>query len=66
MKWIKASASNAHGNCVELAPMVVAGRALIEMRDSKDPAAGLLVFTQAEIAAFFAGVKAGEFDHLAG
>ncbi len=33
----------------------------IEVRDSKDPGGGTLLFTQEEWVAFVAGVKAGEF-----
>ncbi|MEM9562566.1 MAG: DUF397 domain-containing protein [Actinomycetota bacterium] len=45
-------------NCVE----VRSSGHDIEVRDSKDPTAGTLRFTQDEWTAFVAGVKAGEFD----
>jgi Domain of unknown function (DUF397) len=32
------------------------------VRDSKDPAGGVLVFTRAEWLAFLGGAKDGEFD----
>jgi hypothetical protein len=35
------------------------------VRDSKDPAAGFLLYEAAEWRAFLAGVRNGEFDHLA-
>lgn len=37
---------------------------MIAVRDSKDPEGGTLVFTRSEMAAFIAGIKAGEFDDL--
>ncbi|MEU9553990.1 DUF397 domain-containing protein [Streptomyces fumanus] len=58
--WIKSRHSNAEGNCVEVAP--VAGG--IALRNSRDPDGPALVYTPAEVAAFLAGVKDGEFDHL--
>lgn len=56
--WRKAVASNAGGGCVELADLGVA------IRDSRDPDGPRLYFTRAEIAAFFQGVRYGEFDYL--
>ncbi|WP_439676101.1 DUF397 domain-containing protein [Embleya sp. MST-111070] len=58
--WIKASASDQNGTCVELADM--AGG--VAMRDSKNPDLPALRYTRDELAAFIAGAKAGEFDHL--
>jgi hypothetical protein len=58
--WVKASASIGQCACVELA---VVGD-MIAMRDSKNPGIPPLTYTRAEIAAFFDGVKRGEFDHL--
>lgn len=40
------------------------GERLILMRDSKDPDGPVLAFTAAEIAAFFNGVRNGEFSYL--
>lgn len=61
-KWIKASKSFAHGNCLELAAMPDGA---IGVRDSKDKEGPVLRLTRAELAAFLDGAKAGEFDHLA-
>lgn len=60
-RWIKSSHSNAEGNCVEVA-VLAGGR--IAMRNSRDPEGPALVYTPAEVAAFVAGAKDGEFDHL--
>lgn len=61
--WRKSSASNPTGNCVELAELPDGG---IAVRNSRHPAGPTLVYTRAEIAAFIRGVRAGEFDDLAG
>lgn len=58
--WTKSRHSNAEGNCVEVA-RVDGGVAL---RNSRDPDGPALVYTSAEVAAFLAGAKDGEFDHL--
>nr|WP_202559006.1 DUF397 domain-containing protein [Streptomyces sp. SID5789] len=58
--WKKSRHSNAEGNCVEVA-LVDGG---IAMRNSRDPDGPALVYTSAEVAAFLAGAKEGEFDHL--
>ena len=60
--WRTATASNPRGDCVELAR--VAGGA-VAVRHSRDPHGPALLYTPAEIAAFLAGAKAGEFDDLA-
>lgn len=60
-RWIKSRHSNAEGNCVEVAPLTGGG---IAMRNSRDPDGPALVYTAAELAAFLAGAKDGEFDHL--
>jgi hypothetical protein len=36
----------------------------IAVRNSRFPTGPALVYTRAEIAAFLAGAKAGEFDHV--
>jgi hypothetical protein len=59
--WIKSRHSNAEGNCVEVAALPEGG---IAMRTSRDPHGPALVYTPVEVAAFLAGVKDGEFDHL--
>ncbi|MGX1135348.1 hypothetical protein RKD49_007538 [Streptomyces glaucescens] len=60
-QWIKSRHSNAEGNCVEVAPLADGAVAL---RNSRDPDGPALVYTAAEVAAFLAGAKDGEFDHL--
>jgi hypothetical protein len=59
-RWVKSRYSNAEGNCVEVA-RVDGG---VAMRNSRDPDGPALVYTNAEVAAFVAGAKAGEFDDL--
>jgi hypothetical protein len=58
--WHKSTRSGGNGgDCVEVAinlPGIVA------VRDTKDREAAALVFTDAEWAAFLAGVRDGEFD----
>ncbi|MER7805115.1 DUF397 domain-containing protein [Streptomyces parvulus] len=62
--WIKSSHSNATGgNCVEVAPLPGGG---VAMRNSRDPHGPALVYSMAEMNAFLAGAKDGEFDHLTG
>ncbi|MEU5106006.1 MULTISPECIES: DUF397 domain-containing protein [unclassified Streptomyces] len=59
--WRKSSFSDAGGNCVEVAPQA---DGTIAVRNSKNPAAGTVFFTRAEMDAWLRGVKAGEFDDL--
>jgi Domain of unknown function (DUF397) len=56
--WRKATASNPSGNCVEVA---VTPEGHTAVRHSKFPDGNILVYTQAEWAAFQEGVRAGEF-----
>ena len=60
LAWIKAKASNHNGACVEIA----AATGKIAIRDSKDPAGPILVYTPDEFAAFLDGARNGEFDGL--
>ncbi|MEU1202531.1 DUF397 domain-containing protein [Streptomyces sp. NPDC005813] len=59
--WVKSRHSNAEGNCVEVASLAGGG---IALRNSRDPDGPALVYTPSELAAFLAGAKDGEFDHL--
>ncbi|MFJ8106072.1 DUF397 domain-containing protein [Streptomyces sp. NPDC096132] len=61
VRWIKSSHSNAEGNCVEVAALAGGG---VAMRNSRDPEGPALIYTPAEVAAFLAGARDGEFDHL--
>jgi hypothetical protein len=59
--WIKASASGAQGQCVELRRY----DGMVEVRDSKQHEDGpILRFTSTEWSAWLDGAKKGEFDHL--
>ena len=60
--WQKSSFSNPSGNCVEVAALSDGG---IAVRNSRHPSGPALVYAPAEMAAFLAGVKGGEFDGLA-
>jgi Domain of unknown function (DUF397) len=61
LRWRKSSHSG-EGNCVELANTPDGG---VAIRNSKHPAAGVVLFTRGEIEAFLLGAKAGEFDDMA-
>ena len=61
--WRKSRRSGPQGgNCVEFARLP---DGQVAVRNSRHPAGPALVYTRAEIAAFLAGAKAGEFDDLA-
>lgn len=60
--WRKSSHSGYSGNCVEVAALP---NGAVAMRNSRDPHGAALVYTRAEIVAFLAGVKDGEFDDVA-
>jgi hypothetical protein len=59
--WRKSMASNPSGACVEVAALPHGD---VAVRNSRHPSGPALVYTRAEIAAFLAGVKNGEFDDL--
>jgi hypothetical protein len=57
--WIKSSLSYANGNCVEVTGL---SGGEIGVRNSRDSAGPVLVFTPDEWYAFLGGVRNGEFD----
>ena len=59
--WQKSKHSNPNGACVEVARLP-GGE--IALRNSRFPDGPALVYTPAEVAAFLAGAKDGEFDRL--
>jgi hypothetical protein len=61
-QWRKSSHSNPSGNCLEVARLAD-GR--LAVRNSRHPFGPALIYTPAEVAAFIAGAKDGEFDDLA-
>jgi hypothetical protein len=62
LQWRKSQASNPSGNCVELAALPDGG---VAVRNSRHPAGPVLVYSRAELGAFLAGAREGEFDDLA-
>jgi hypothetical protein len=61
VQWRKSTKSNPSGNCVEFAALPGGD---VAVRNSRHPEGPALVYTRAEVAAFLAGVKNGEFDDL--
>jgi hypothetical protein len=60
LRWRKSSYSGGNGGaCVEVAELPDSSRAV---RDSKNPAGGILALTADQWQAFVAGAKHGEFD----
>jgi hypothetical protein len=62
LTWQKSRRSNPSGNCVEMAELP--DGAGVAVRNSRDPEGPALIYTVAEIAAFLAGARDGDFDHL--
>lgn len=59
--WRRSRWSGAVGNCVEVATLA-SGE--IAVRNSRFPSGPALIYTRAEMAAFLAGAKDGEFDDV--
>jgi hypothetical protein len=60
-EWVKASASAASGDCVEMRRR----DDQVQIRDSKNPDGAILTFSKVQISAWLAGARQGEFDGLA-
>lgn len=61
--WRKSSHSNPSGNCVEIADL---SGGTIAIRNSRHPAGPALICARSEFAAFLAGARDGDFDHIPG
>ncbi len=61
ISWIKAQASTAYGECIEVAS--AAGK--IAIRDSKDPDGLILIYSPDKFREFTDGARNGKFDGLA-
>jgi hypothetical protein len=59
--WIKSSLSYANGNCVEVASLP---GGTIGVRNSRDTAGPVLMFTPEEWHAFLGGVRNGDFGRF--
>ncbi|QGK69322.1 DUF397 domain-containing protein [Allosaccharopolyspora coralli] len=57
--WRKSARSGALGNCVEVSALDGGD---VAVRNSRFPDGPALLYTRAEMAAFVAGAKDGEFD----
>ncbi|MER0449710.1 DUF397 domain-containing protein [Streptomyces sp. Edi4] len=61
--WMKATASDAYNDCVEIARLP---EGEVALRNSRFPAGPALIFTSSELAAFLDGARKGEFDQMVG
>ena len=61
--WRKSRHSNPSGNCVEIAELP---GDTVAIRNSRYPVGPALICPRAEFAAFLAGARDGDFDHLPG
>lgn len=61
--WVKATASDAYNDCVEIARLP---EGEVALRNSRFPAGPALIFTSSELAAFLDGARKGEFDQMVG
>ncbi|MFF5372814.1 DUF397 domain-containing protein [Streptomyces sp. NPDC013187] len=59
--WVKSRRSAMEGNCVEMATLPDGA---VAVRNSRDPEGPALIYTRAEIVAFLAGARDGDFDAL--
>jgi hypothetical protein len=57
--WFKSRRSAPASNCVEVRYLAGGG---VEVRNSNNPQAGSLIFTDAEFDAWVGGAKDGDFD----
>ncbi|HEY5834018.1 DUF397 domain-containing protein [Streptomyces sp.] len=58
-EWVRSGRSNQSGNCVEVAALPDGS---VAVRNSRHPEGPALVYTRAEITAFVAGARDGDFD----
>jgi hypothetical protein len=61
--WRKSRHSNPSGNCVEIAGLPDGA---VAIRNSRHPSGAALICARAEISAFRASARDGEFDSLLG
>ncbi|MBW1597287.1 DUF397 domain-containing protein [Streptomyces sp. JJ38] len=60
-RWVKATASDALNECVELARV---NESEVAVRNSRFPDGPALVFTRSEFTAFLDGATRGEFNNM--